>query len=56
VLPLHLDRFTSAALLGGIGIIASYIFFLTCERPFMTMGKKKTVRAIIQQVVVDPAI
>jgi peptidoglycan/LPS O-acetylase OafA/YrhL len=60
IIPLHTDRFTAAVLLAAIGtiasLIASCVFFLGCERPFMTLGKKPTAKAVMQRAIVDPAI
>lgn len=57
--PLHLSRYVSTmvAVLVALVLIMplSYLFFVFCERPFMRMGKKMSVRDTELTAVINPA-
>lgn len=57
--PLNLSKDLSTILLVTIGtpiiIAVSYLFFLICERPFLTLGKKQDQSTIKTQTIENPA-
>lgn len=59
IAPLHLSRYNSALLLLALSLVViiplAYLFFICCERPFMKLGKKKSVAQVEQAAIASPA-
>jgi len=59
IVPLRLSQYASSVLITTIGsllcIAISYPFFIVCEKPFLNLGKKRTIKQTEINAVIDPA-